>query len=139
MLCMQLEEAGIKAFIPDQHTSLIQPLYSGAIGGIRVQIHEIDLDQARDLLGASKPNVDKGIFQCPKCSSDSVEYENVSKRSAFLSLFLVNMPFTWFKRKCTCKDCGHKWKDTKPNQPSEVVRQRKNRPSNVSIKKSQGN
>jgi DNA-directed RNA polymerase subunit M/transcription elongation factor TFIIS len=119
ILCMQLEEAGIKAFMPDQHISSMQPLYSGAIGGIRVQIHESDLDQARDILVASKSNIDTGIFQCPKCSSDSVEYENVSKRSAFLSLFLFNMPFTWFKRKCTCKDCGHKWKDKKPNQSSE--------------------
>ena len=123
ILCMQLEEAGIKAFIPDQNTSSIQPLYSGAIGGIRVQIHERDLEQARELLGEPRPRVDTGIFQCPKCSSDSVEYENISKRSAFLSLFLFNVPLTWFKQKCTCKDCGHKWKDKNPNQSSEPTLQ----------------
>lgn len=116
ILCMQLEEVGVKAFIPDQNTASIQPLYSGAIGGIRIQIHDSDLDKARELLGESTPRVDKGIFECPKCSSDLVEYENISKRSAFLSLFLINMPFTWFKRQCTCKSCGHKWKDKRPNQ-----------------------
>lgn len=116
LLCMQLEEAGIKAFIPDQNTSSIQPLYSGAIGGIRVQIHEADLDKARELLDESKPHIE-GIFHCPKCSSDSVEYENVSKRSAFLSLFLINIPLTWFKRQCTCKECGHQWKDKPPHTP----------------------
>ncbi|VGO20513.1 hypothetical protein SCARR_02576 [Pontiella sulfatireligans] len=112
---MQLEESGINAFIADQNLALINPLYSGAIGGIRIQIHEDDMKKAREILDDENP-VDTGIFKCPNCSSDSVEYENVSKRSAYLSLFLINMPFTWSKRKCTCKNCGHKWKDKKRPQ-----------------------
>lgn len=122
LICMKLEDAGIDSFIADQMLTSLNPLYSGAIGGIRIQIDEKDLENAREILSDSIPPVDKGIFRCPKCSSDSVEYENVSKRSAFLSLFLVSMPFTWLKRKCTCKDCGHKWKDRKPNQPCEIDR-----------------
>ena len=111
LICMKLGGAGIESFIADQMMASINPLYSGAIGGIRIQIDEKDLEKAREILSGSIPPVDKGIFLCPNCSSDSVEYEHVSKRSAFLSLFLFSMPFTWVKRKCTCKDCGHKWKD----------------------------
>lgn len=110
LLCMRLEEAGIEFFIADQNLASIQPLYAGAIGGIRIQIHEEDLGKAREVL-LDGQSVEEGIFSCPQCGSDSVEYENVSKRSAFLSLLLFNMPFTWKTRKCTCKSCGYTWKD----------------------------
>lgn len=112
---MKLQEAGVESFIADENIGSIQPLYSGAIGGIRIQIDGADLDKAKEILFDSQP-VDEGIFKCPQCSSDDVEYENVSKRSAFLSLFLINMPITWAKKKCTCKACGYKWKDK--TQPS---------------------
>lgn len=114
LLCMKLEEAGIEYFIADQNLSSLNPLYSGAIGGIRIQIHEDDLDKAKAILLDGEP-IEEGIFRCPKCGSDSVEYENVSKRSAFLSMSLFYFPFTWKKQRCTCKDCGHIWKD-KPNR-----------------------
>lgn len=115
IIVMKLQEAGVESFIADQTLTTINPLYSGAIGGIRIQIDENDLETAQAILFEAEP-VDKGIFQCPKCSSDNIEYENVSKRSAFLSLFLINMPITWKKRKCTCQACGHRWKDTPENK-----------------------
>ncbi|QBG47295.1 DUF2007 domain-containing protein [Verrucomicrobia bacterium S94] len=49
-LRMRLEEAGIECFIPDENLAAIYPLYSGAIGGIRIQVHEKDLERARQLL-----------------------------------------------------------------------------------------
>lgn len=110
LLCMKLEEAGIDYFIADQNLTSLYPLYSGAIGGIKIQVHEDDLNKAREVLSESAP-VENGIFCCPECGSDSVEYESVSKRSAFLSLFLIGMPLTWKKRKCTCRNCGCIWKD----------------------------
>lgn len=110
LIRMKLEGAGIEAYVCEEMLTSINPLYSGALGGIRIQVAEVDAEQACEILGVDEL-VDKGIFQCPKCSSDSVEYENISKRSAFLSLFLTGMPLTWKKRKCICKKCGHKWKD----------------------------
>ena len=123
MICMQLREAGIESFIADENLGSIQPLYSGAIGGIRIQIHEDDLEKAKAILLEDEPT-EKGMFCCPECGSDSIGYEHVSKRSAFLSLLLISFPFTWKKRKCTCRNCGHKWKDKSSIQPSEAVRSR---------------
>ena len=117
MICMKLRAARIDSFIADQGITSVNALYSGAIGGIRIQIDENDLEKAKEVLFESEP-VEKGIFQCPQCSSDAVEYENVSKRAAFISLFLISIPLTWAKRKCTCLDCGHKWK-YKPHQAGE--------------------
>jgi hypothetical protein len=123
MICMKLETAGIQSFIADEALSSVYPLYSGALGGIRIQINEDDLEHAREILGDTTA-VDTGMFKCPKCSSDSIEYENVSKRSAFLSLFLVSMPITWNKRKCTCNECGHTWKDKRSDPKLEGQRPR---------------
>ena len=120
LIRMKLEGEGINVFIADQMTASISPLHSGAIGGIRIQIDEKDLEAAREVLSDNFPLADKGMFQCPSCSSDSVEYESVSQRSAYLSLLLFNIPFTWSKRKCTCNDCGHKWKNKKTNKRMEI-------------------
>ena len=62
MICMKLEEAGIKAFIADQGIAQVNALYSNAIGGIRIQINENDLEQAKEILFEVE-SVDAGIFQ----------------------------------------------------------------------------
>lgn len=50
LICMRLEEVGINTFVADQYLASAQPLYSGAIGGIRIQVHEDDLDKAQKVL-----------------------------------------------------------------------------------------
>ena len=41
-----LEEAGISVYVKDEFTILMNPLYSNAIGGIKLQVLVSDLDQA---------------------------------------------------------------------------------------------
>ncbi|MCB1070641.1 MAG: DUF2007 domain-containing protein [Verrucomicrobia bacterium] len=111
LVCARLESEGIRSFIPDQGTVIMNPLYATAIGGIRVQVDEADLDRARALLGEeSPPAVASGITACPACGSDQTHYENVSRRFAFLSLALLGIPLLWVKHQWTCEACGHRWK-----------------------------
>ena len=111
MLCVKLGAVGIKTFIPDQNTTSVQPFYSNAIGGIRVQIDENDLTRCAKILKDELPQTNRGMFECPKCKSDSVTYEKISKRFAFFSLFLIGIPLLWLKREYTCNLCGHKWRE----------------------------
>jgi DNA-directed RNA polymerase subunit M/transcription elongation factor TFIIS len=104
LLCMKLAESGIQTFVPDQYT-----VVSCAIGGIRIQVDEGDLARAREVLG-EQPQANRGMFTCPKCQSDSVDYERISKRLAFLSLLLIGFPLLCIKRTCVCQACGYKWK-----------------------------
>src|SRR6056297_1416313 len=97
-LCARLEANGIKTFMPDEGAVMANPLYANAIGGIRIQIDEHDLPHAREILKDRLPAVSEGMFECPECGSDSVRYENVSKRFAFLSLLLIGIPLLWLKR-----------------------------------------
>ena len=52
LLRSQLESAGIPAFVKDEMTVQMYWLYSDAIGGVRVQIDENDLEAARAFFNA---------------------------------------------------------------------------------------
>ena len=67
------------------------------MGGVRVQVDEEDLARAREVLKDVLPQTARGMFTCPKCGSDSVEYGQKAKQSIFLSLLLIGFPFPWFK------------------------------------------
>lgn len=110
-ICQRLEASGIKTLIPDQGALSMNPFLANAIGGLRIQVDEKDLAAAREIVGDVPAATSPGLFTCPRCGSDEVQYERVSRRFAFLSLLLVGVPLLWFKRQCTCKSCGCNWRE----------------------------
>lgn len=46
----RLESEGIPAFAKDEHTISVNPLYGGALGGIKLQVREEDAVDARRIL-----------------------------------------------------------------------------------------
>ena len=50
MLRMRLEDAGIPAYLRDENTIQIDWLYSNALGGVRVEVAEEDVDAAKAIL-----------------------------------------------------------------------------------------
>ena len=52
---MNLEGAGIPAFVADEHTVNMQWLYSDAMGGVRLFVHEPNLEQALEVLNSEEP------------------------------------------------------------------------------------
>ncbi len=108
---MHLKAEGIDCFIPDQLTAQTNAMYGNAIGGLRVQVSDQDYDQAKEILSGMIPPASTGMFVCPTCKSDAVNYEEFSLRTALLVLLLLGIPLLWRKRQYTCNSCGHKWKD----------------------------
>ena len=45
-----LEAAGIEAFIPDEYTLGVQPLYANTLGGVRLLVRADDLETASEVL-----------------------------------------------------------------------------------------
>ena len=45
-----LESEGIDSFIQDEHTVDINPLFSNAIGGVRLQVREEDVEKAVEII-----------------------------------------------------------------------------------------
>lgn len=46
----RLETEGIPAFAKDEHTISVNPLYGGALGGIKLQVREEDVPEAERIL-----------------------------------------------------------------------------------------
>ena len=46
----RLESEGIESFAKDEMTVSVNPFYSNAIGGIKLQVRESDLDEAMGIL-----------------------------------------------------------------------------------------
>jgi predicted RNA-binding Zn-ribbon protein involved in translation (DUF1610 family) len=106
-LCTLLEASGITTLVPDQGTVTANPTLAHAIGGIRIQVAERDLARAREIVNERATPSESGLFECPQCGSNSVQYENVSKRFAFMTLIMFGIPLLWRKRQCKCDACGH--------------------------------
>ncbi len=50
LLKSMLEDSGIPVFVKDEFTILMNPLYSNAIGGIKLQVLEEDIEKATEVL-----------------------------------------------------------------------------------------
>ena len=70
---MQLQEEGINCWLKDEYTVTIDPILTNAIGGIKLMVHESQIDRAADLL-RTMINKEKENRPCPNCKSLNVEY-----------------------------------------------------------------
>ena len=107
-----LEAAGIDSFIADEHTINMQWLYSNAMGGVRLLVQEVDLDNALSLLNTDfsesviYQEQKLGIDHCPNCGSDELEPFTQGKRSAFVVFILLGFPLFFYRHGYLCKQCG---------------------------------
>ena len=107
LLRLRLEAGGVPAYIQDENMVQMDWLYSNAIGGVRVQISEEDIDSARAILDEPPiPETPGDLPACPKCASHETEIDELPRRIAFLSLLI---PFLFSRRRLRCSSCRHTW------------------------------
>jgi len=105
----RLEAAGIPAFVLDENLVQLDWLYSNAIGGVRVQIADEDLEAAREFLAADSPQPapDAVDVICPKCGSHDTAPDELPRRISFLSLLIFHFPLLFARRRWRCASCQH--------------------------------
>lgn len=109
-----LESAGIKSFIADEHTVNMQWLYSDAIGGVRLMISEDDVEKATDILTSDfseslakhAQSIGEKQDVCPHCGSSDISAYTQGKRPAFLVFILLGFPLFFCKQGYKCHQCG---------------------------------
>lgn len=107
---VELESHGIDAFVRDEFIIVADPLYSNAIGGVRLDVPEEDAERAREILGAHEPPSRLQAI-CPKCGSREVERKGPPLLPLVLAM-LVNWLFAlFFSIKFRCRSCGHMFKE----------------------------
>lgn len=108
----KLESEGIEVYIRDNNIVDSNPLYSNAVGGIKLFVKEEDLEKAQLILSeVSKYSIDENnlLIKCPKCNAEQVDMvtsiKDIKSFLAFLfSVLIVIMPF-YSKYKYKCQSC----------------------------------
>ncbi len=113
----KLESENIECFIADQAIIQLNWLYSNAVGGVKLQVREVDAKKALEIIRSRSEELDcqeedaeAAKLKCPKCNSSYIAYEKFSKRVVFLSWLFLGIPLPFLKRMHRCVDCGHEWK-----------------------------
>ena len=108
---LKLGAAGIEAYVQDENTVQLYWLYSNAIGGVRVQVSEADLEAVRELLAEDVEDEEEAVsVQCPSCGSEEVKSREPLIRLDFLSMAVLGFPLPLFNSTHRCDKCGRKWR-----------------------------
>lgn len=108
----KLESEGIEVFLRDEATVDTNPLYSNAIGGIKMYVKNEDANLAQQiLLQISEYSLDNNnqLIKCPNCSAEQIEMMTSIKDlksllSFVFSIILFLIPFH-AKHKYKCNKC----------------------------------
>ncbi|MET4082271.1 hypothetical protein ABIB40_002229 [Pedobacter sp. UYP30] len=124
----RIADAGFECFLADQNLAILNPLYTQAIGGVRLIVFEKDVsaidqllseepglaaDDVGEIEAEEKATNDGGKTTCEKCGSDHVGYGMATKkRFGVWAMLVAFATFTYpiFGKKCYhCYDCGHEF------------------------------
>ena len=119
----RLEDSGVPCFLTDENIATIQPLYNQAIGGVKLNIFERDVEQVNQILAEEPPvimedeaqlDTTDALMTCEKCGSTNVSLGQATKKRfswwvTLLSFFFGVYPFK--ANNCYhCYNCGHEFK-----------------------------
>lgn len=114
----KLMDADIQCFLTDENIITLNPLYTQALGGVKLHLFEKDVDLARSILQETIPTPEtseqeEGEYVCPECGSHNVGYVQATKRrfsilTMLVSIFLLVYPFS-VKKVHHCFNCLHEY------------------------------
>lgn len=116
-----LDANGIDCFISDENIVSVNPLYSQAVGGVKLNVFEKDILRINSLLNAGITTEETEVTEktdssivCPNCNSQNVAYGGSVKRkfglwNMILPFLLMVYPFT-MRKAYHCFNCDHEFK-----------------------------
>ncbi|HMI64730.1 MAG TPA: hypothetical protein VK517_01755 [Cyclobacteriaceae bacterium] len=107
----KLDAYGIPCFLTNENFTGLYPIRNDIFPGARLHIFEKDLASVQEILGEGKPVRPKEVFQCPRCLSRNVVFEESEKGylgRLFVSVFRFLMAMNPLPRTKNyhCNDCG---------------------------------
>lgn len=121
-----LESREIETNLADELTAQVHNFYSGAIGGVKLQVLEPDVEEGIQILKEGgyiienkedfqEPEIlyadrrtDKTI--CPYCKSKNIGHKKNADILAVIVYFILGVFFPIFRRSQVCFDCNKQWK-----------------------------
>ena len=113
----KLESEGIEVFVRDNNMVDSNPLYSNAVGGVKLFVKNDDFEKATDIFSnISQYSLDDNekLRKCPKCGAEQIDMvTSIKDLKSFLvflfSVFLLVIPF-YSKHKYKCDNCKFEFK-----------------------------
>src|SRR5215469_77094 len=94
-----LESAGIESFLADENMVRLDWFYSNLIGGIKLLVHEGEVESANKVLDEATPEKfdveELGEFiqpRCPRCQSLDVTLDGLNKPFTFGAMYVTSLP-----------------------------------------------
>jgi Putative prokaryotic signal transducing protein len=107
----RLESEGIECFVRDETTLGMNPYYSVAMGGSRLDVRENELAAARALLGVAHKEPEASRNSCPRCGAIGKPTANLARKgSAILSWLFATVPVPFLREEKACPSCGNRWR-----------------------------
>ena len=108
----RLQHEGVDCWLMDENTITINPIWTNAVGGIKIMVTEADAKKAVELLNQFRAEQKEQIV-CPRCGSHNVELISTNRKpgnwfSVFIGLFLTDYAMQVEKLN-HCFDCKHEF------------------------------
>ncbi len=118
ILLGRMKEEGIHCWLKDENTVTINPIWTQAVGGIKLMVAASQADRARGIL-TTVQMVQAEDNICPKCGSHDVSLVSTPRKvtnwvSSLLGFFLGDLAVGAHKVN-HCFACGHEYE---PHIPS---------------------
>jgi hypothetical protein len=112
LLLARLESEGLECWLQDENTVTIYPVWTNAVGGIKLLVKKEDVPRARQIFWEIENNR-KQTIECPKCRGHNIELVSTPRKAANW----ITAIFTYFfggyalavDKVNHCFDCGHEF------------------------------
>ncbi|KIO50567.1 putative signal transducing protein [Flavobacterium hibernum] len=112
IFCGKLESEGVEVYLRDINTVDSNPIWSNAVGGVKIFVKSDDLEKANKILSDISQfsvNENNELIKCPNCGAEEIEMVTSIKDTKSLlafvfSLLFVLMPF-YSKHRYKCNKC----------------------------------
>ena len=115
----RLEEEGINCWLQDENTATITPVFSNAIGGIKLMVNESQFQHAADLLQQYRFE-QKSQTPCPRCGSINVEFVSTPRKATnwvgAIFGFLFGDYALAVDKVYHCFNCGNEFEQSPPDE-----------------------
>ena len=121
LLMGRLESEEIECWLQDENTVTINPVWTNAVGGIKLLVKKEDFERAVEIFKETENNR-KQTVECPNCKGHNTDLVSTPRKaanwlSAIATFFLGDYALAAEKVN-HCFDCGHEFANSNETNAS---------------------
>jgi len=112
LLMGRLESEGVECWLQDENTVTINPVWTNAVGGIKLMVKREDFVRASEIFTETENNR-KHAVECPVCKRHNVELVSTPRKTSNWISAIFGFLFVSYAMPADkvyhCFDCGHEF------------------------------